>query len=83
MGRIEGTDREQLQLMSYESFIGEEDIVRVIDRFVEVCDLEKMGFQKMQPAQTGRPSYPPEALAKLYVYGYENEIRSSRKLGNH
>ena len=80
MGRIEGTDREQLQLMSYESFIGEEDIVRVIDRFVEVCDLEKMGFQKMKPAQTGRPSYPPEALAKLYVYGYENGIRSSRKL---
>ena len=80
MGRIEGTDRDQLQLMSYESFIGEEDIVRVIDRFVEVCDLEKMGFQKMKPAQTGRPSYPPEALAKLYVYGYENGIRSSRKL---
>ena len=80
MGRIEGTDRDQLQLMSYESFIGEEDIVRVIDRFVEVCDLEKMGFHKMKPAQTGRPSYPPEALAKLYVYGYENGIRSSRKL---
>lgn len=80
MGRIEGTDREQLQLMSYENFIGEEDIVRVIDRFVDVCDLEKLGFQKMQPAQTGRPSYPPEALAKLYVYGYENGIRSSRKI---
>jgi transposase len=80
MGRIEGTDREQLQLMSYENFIGEEDIVRVIDRFVDVCDLEKLGFQKMQPAQTGRPSYSPEALAKLYVYGYENGIRSSRKI---
>jgi transposase len=80
MGRIEGTDREQMQLISYESFIGEEDIVRVIDRFVDVCNLEILGFQKMQPAQTGRPSYPPEALAKLYVYGYENGIRSSRKI---
>lgn len=80
MGRIEGTDREQLQLISYESLIGEENIVRVIDRFLDVCDLEKLGFQKMIPAQTGRPSYPPEALSKLYVYGYENGIRSSRKL---
>ena len=80
MGRIEGTNREQMQLMSYENFIGEEDIVRVIDRFVDVCELEKLGFQKMIPAQTGRPSYPPEALSKLYVYGYENGIRSSRKL---
>ncbi|NLX93433.1 MAG: IS1182 family transposase [Clostridiales bacterium] len=80
MGRIEGTDREQIQLMSYENFIGEDNMVRVIDRFVDVCDLEKLGFQKMQPAQTGRPSYPPEAMAKLYVYGYENGIRSSRKI---
>lgn len=80
MGRIEGTDREQLQLISYESLIGEENIVRVIDRFLDVCDLEKLGFQKTIPAQTGRPSYPPEALSKLYVYGYENGIRSSRKL---
>ena len=80
MGRIEGTNREQMQLMSYENFIGEDNMVRVIDRFVDVCDLEKLGFQKMQPAQTGRPSYPPEAMAKLYVYGYENGIRSSRKI---
>jgi transposase len=55
-------------------------MVRVIDRYIEVTDLSRLGFQKMEPAQTGRPSYPPEALAKLYVYGYENGIRSSRKL---
>jgi transposase len=80
MGRIEGTDREQIQLISYETLVGEEAMVRVIDRYIEVTDLSRLGFQKMEPAQTGRPSYPPEALAKLYVYGYENGIRSSRKL---
>lgn len=67
-------------VLSYEDFIGEEDIVRVIDRFVEVCDLEKLGFSKTIAATIGRPSYPPEALTKRYVYGYENGIRSSRKL---
>lgn len=69
MGRIEGTDREQIQLISYETLVGEEAMVRVIDRYIEVTDLSRLGFQKMEPAQTGRPSYPPEALAKLYVYG--------------
>lgn len=55
-------------------------MVRLIDRFIEVQDFLKLGFQNVVPAQTGRPSYPPKALAKLYVYGYENGIRSSRKL---
>jgi len=55
-------------------------MVRVIDRFVEVTDLEKLGFEKTKPAPTGRPAYAPKALAKLYVYGYENGVRSSRKL---
>lgn len=80
MGHIEGTNRDQTMLLSYEDFIDEDAIVRVIDRFVEVCDLEKLGFSKTTPAIVGRPSYPPEAMTKLYVYGYENGIRSSRKL---
>lgn len=80
MGRIEGTSRDQMMVVSYESFIEEENIVRIIDRYIEVCDLEKMGFCKIKPAETGRPSYPPKAMTKLYVYGYENGIRSSRKL---
>jgi len=55
-------------------------MVRVIDRFIEVCDLKTLGFTRTTPAETGRPGYAPKPLVKLYVYGYENGIRSSRKL---
>lgn len=54
--------------------------VRVIDAFVEVLPLEKMGFIKVKTASIGRSSYEPKLLLKLYVYGYYNRIRSSRKL---
>jgi len=63
-----------------EDLIEEESLVRVIDRFIDICDLDKLGFTRTKPAQTGRPGYSPKPLAKLYVYGYENGIRSSRKL---
>ena len=80
MGYVEGTGREQMVLMSYDDFVGEDNIVRVIDRFIEVCDLDKMGFKRTTPAATGRPAYSPQDMAKLYIYGYENGVRSSRKL---
>jgi transposase len=80
VGYIEGTSREQIAYWSLEDLVAEESMVRVIDRFVDCCDLEKLGFTRTQPAATGRPGYPPDSLAKLYVYGYENTIRSSRKL---
>ena len=80
MGYIEGTDRGQSTYWSFEDMVAEDSLVRVIDRFIDFCDLEKLGFTRTQPAATGRPPYPPDALAKLYVYGYENGIRSSRKL---
>ena len=60
--------------------VGSDTMVRVIDRFIAVIDLQKLGFTKSQPAKTGRPAYPPKAMCKLHVYGYENGIRSSRKL---
>ncbi|MCL2695388.1 MAG: transposase [Clostridiales bacterium] len=67
-------------MLALEDMVAEKAMVRVIDRFVEVMDLEKLGFEKTKPAPTGRPAYSPKALAKLYVYGYENGIRSSRRL---
>jgi len=80
VGYIEGTDRGQSTYWSFEDMVAEDSMVRVIDRYIEYCDLEKMGFTRVTPADTGRPGYPPGPLAKLYVYGYENTIRSSRKL---
>lgn len=80
MGFIKGVSREQQTFWALEDMMDEESIVRVIDRFVDVSDLAAMGFTKTQAAATGRPGYEAGTLAKLFVYGYQNEIRSSRKM---
>ena len=80
MGYIEGTSRDQMTCWSLEDLVAEESMARVIDRYVDTCELEKLGFTRTQPAETGRPGYAAEPLAKLYIYGYQNTIRSSRKL---
>ena len=80
MEHIIGKDRFQAFSTSLEERIASDNPVRVIDAFVEVLPLEKMGFTKVKPASTGRPSYEPKHLLKLYLYGYYNRIRSSRKL---
>ena len=54
--------------------------VRVIDAFVEKLDLADLGFAGVAPEMTGRPSYHPSALLKLYIYGYLNRVQSSRRL---
>jgi len=54
--------------------------VRVIDAFVDSLDLLELSFSKNSPAHTGRPAYDPKDLLKLYIYGYFNRIRSSRRL---
>jgi transposase len=54
--------------------------VRFIEVFVEGLDLKQLGFQRAEPAETGRPAYDPADLLKLYIYGYLNRIRSSRRL---
>jgi len=80
MGFVQGVNRGQIRMLALEDMVDEKAMVRVIDRFVEVADLAKLGFEKKEPAWTGRPAYAPKALTKLYVYGYENGVRSSRKL---
>ena len=54
--------------------------VRVIDVFVDTLDLAQLGFSKVEAEATGRPPYAPGDLLKLYVYGYLNQVRSSRRL---
>jgi transposase len=79
---VEGDDREQSTLFpaSLEDYITEDNPVRVIDIFVEELDLLALGFDGAVPAATGRPSYHPSTLLKLYLYGYLNRIQSSRRL---
>ena len=63
-----------------EDWIGEDNPVRVIDVFVEELDLAGLGFDGVAPEATGRPSYHPSGLLKLYIYGYLNWVQSSRRL---
>ena len=79
---IEGADRGQSTLLPecLDDFIDESNPVRVIDAFVDALDLGKLDFDGVVPEATGRPSYHPSALLKLYIYGYLNRIQSSRRL---
>lgn len=78
----EGRNRQQIMLLpnSVEDYVSETNPVRVIDAFVDGLDMRKLGFEKAYPAETGRPAYDPRDLLKLYLYGYFNAIRSSRRL---
>ena len=63
-----------------EDYVTDDNPVRVIDVFVGELDLTKLGFEGMKPQATGRPSYHPSTLLKIYLYGYLNRIQSSRRL---
>jgi len=63
-----------------DDFIDDSNPVRVIDAFVDTLDLAEMRFEGAEPAATGRPSYHPSVLLKLYIYGYLNRVQSSRRL---
>jgi transposase len=79
---VEGTNRNQynMMLMNLESMIDEENPVRAIDIIVDSLDLEKLGFKYAKTKKTGRKPYNPSDMLKLYIYGYFNKIRASRKL---
>ncbi|MDH2901312.1 MAG: IS1182 family transposase [archaeon] len=80
---VKGQDRDQLILFPgrIEEYIDQDNAVRVIDEFVDSLDLEELGFIHFEPKDLGgRPAYDPYDLLKLYLYGYLNGIRTSRKL---
>ncbi len=79
---VEGVDRGQSTLFPdrLEDWIGDDNPVRVVDVFVDELDLGGLGFGRVAPLATGRPSYHPCALLKLYIYGYLNRVQSSRRL---
>jgi transposase len=79
---IQGSDRNQVTLLPecLDDFIAEDNTVRVVDAFIGELDMKALGFEGAMPAATGRPSYHPSVLLKVYLYGYLNRIQSSRRL---
>jgi transposase len=63
-----------------DDYVGVDNPVRFIDAFVDGLDLAVAGFRRVEPKATGRPGYAPADLLKLYIYGYLNRVRSSRRL---
>jgi transposase len=82
MSYIPGEDRGQAALLPavIEDYVAADAPVRVIDAFVDGLDVIGLRFGRSVPAATGRPPYDPRDLLKLYLYGYLNEVRSSRRL---
>ena len=79
---IEGQSRTQGTLLpeTIDDYVEETNPVRIIDVFVDELNLGALGFDGVNPADTGRPAYHPALLLKLYIYGYLNRIQSSRRL---
>jgi len=79
---IEGQSRTQGTLLPemIDEYVEDSNPVRIVDVFVDELDLEQLGFTGVNPADTGRPSYHPSVMLKLYIYGYLNRIQSSRRL---
>src|SRR5271168_4932250 len=82
MTYITGHDRSQLLLLpeAVDDYVGSGNPVRFIDAFVDGLDLAVSGFGRIEPKVMGRPAYAPADLLKLYIYGYLNRVRSSRRL---
>lgn len=82
MSYIRGEERGQAALLpaAIEDFVAADAPVRVIDAFVDGLDVKGLGFGRSEPSATGRPPYDPRDLLKLYIWGYFNEVRSSRRL---
>src|SRR6266478_2116566 len=82
MGFVQGEGRTQGTLfpVCLEELIPDDHVCRVIDAFVGRLDMAGLGFERAEAAETGRPGYDPRDLLKLYLYGYLQQIRSSRRL---
>src|SRR5580704_15802965 len=82
MGYVQGEGRTQATLfpVTLAELIPDDHVCRVIDAFVDRLDVAGWGFERAEAAETGRPGYDPRDLLKLYLYGYLQQIRSSRRL---
>src|SRR6202162_5580561 len=84
MAYSRGEAREQVTMfpVTLDELIPEDHVCRVIKAFVGRLEMAKLGFVRAEPAETGRPGYDPRDLLKLYLYGYLQQVRSSRRLEN-
>jgi len=82
MGYIKGEDRNQIILFpeSIDEYVSDNNSIRIIDEYIEQLDLKRLGFKRAVNPSLGRPPYHPKDMLKLYLYGYLNRIRSSRRL---
>jgi transposase len=82
MEYIQGEDRNQIVILPdcVDNYVDVENPVRVIDAYINGLNIKELGFAKSEPNETGRPMYAPGDLLKLYLYGYMNRVRSSRRL---
>lgn len=82
MAFIQGEARAQGTMfpVTLEELIPQDHICRVMEAFVERMDMAALGFERAEAAETGRPGYDPRDLLKLYLYGYLQQVRSSRRL---
>ncbi len=80
MNHIQGNNRNQIRMISLEQMVEPESMVRIIDAFVDMLDLKQFGFNYFTLNKEGRPPYHPATLMKLYLYGYQNSVRTCRKL---
>lgn len=79
---IKGQSRTQSTMFSevLDDYVHEENPIRAIDMFINSLELSELGFARYRPAKTGRPSYSPATMLKIYLYSYLNRIHSSRRL---
>lgn len=82
MAYIQGERREQFTLfpMCLDDYISEDSICRIIAAYVDSLDMAALGFMYANPKSIGRPPHNPANMLMLYLYGYMNRIRSSRRL---
>lgn len=80
MHHVKGRDRDQIRMVSLGEMVDSDSVVRVIDAFVDMLDLESFGFSYYKLNREGRPPFHPATMIKIYFYGYQNGIRSCRKL---
>jgi len=78
---IQGFDRNQFQMFAFDQVVKQDSWARIVDLFVDILPLKDLGF-KNTPSKEGRPPYSPSDMLKLYLYGYKNHLRSSRKLAH-
>lgn len=77
---IQGTNRHQTYFATLNDQVSTDNPVRLMDAFIDKLDLQKLSFTGTAHKSEGRPPFAPGVLLKLYLYGYLNKIRSSRKL---